>query len=449
MTSVQPYSARKALPAYNPAWFDYEHQNIQRAMAGIKGRQAATPYDFSARGRPNDDTIPVQRWLDSIAGSEGFFPEFFVVGAPVQLSPRTKIGGVGRMQCGLICTHPGDGLGSTHPINASTAAELYLSDFGITCNHPANLGGGFADVGGTYLFLARLYVEGFRHQILLDQSELVSLFGMSLTTSLNAISGLWIVNGPDHSPGAGQGFTNQIYCDTFQLNDVVGAVQLRDDGGVCHNYRNINANGGSLGLRAAGVIGLVVENLESEGHTSRSILLDSTSLNGYPVGPCIGLDIGRGCALADGSAYEIEVAAALGGEIHDGSFGQMATAAILISGDLVQLKIGDNSRFFGGLLTTAGFLAGTAARVQRQTITQRNQTHVPAPLVAGVGVVVTPATMGFAGTTERIIVGSRLLCANADMTNPEEVTVTAVGALDFTATFLSNKAALWRIWQIS
>lgn len=70
---------------------------------------------------------------------------------------------------------------------------------------------------------------------------------------------------------------------------------------------------------------------------------------------------------------------------------------------------------------------------------KQSMTTVTGTVTAGAGVVVTPASMS------GIVLGCTLTAVNADGTNGEEVTVTAVSTTTFTATFASNKAANWLI----
>jgi hypothetical protein len=70
---------------------------------------------------------------------------------------------------------------------------------------------------------------------------------------------------------------------------------------------------------------------------------------------------------------------------------------------------------------------------------KQQMTTVAGTVTAGAGVVVTPASMS------GISLGCSLTAVNADGTNGEEVTVTALSATTFTATFVSNKAANWLV----
>ncbi len=119
-------------------------------------------------------------------------------------------------------------------------------------------------------------VSGFYDGIVLDQTELATLRRVYFDTQLR--SGLWLVNGPDHTPTALGEFTNRI---TVQESNFSGhVVCVVDDGGIAHTFINNNFEGCSNSFRLADQILFVAEYNEFENSTAENFITATTSLTG-------------------------------------------------------------------------------------------------------------------------------------------------------------------------
>lgn len=346
--------------------------------------------------------------------------------------------GDGRTASVLSFSNAGDGLQSTWPINGSTGAYIGVRNLGITTTNAANAGGGFVDVGGTYVDLYNVKISGFKHQIIFDQTEIASVDVCDFGQGANGVSGIWLVNGADHTAGAATGYTNRITVTRSQFNCANGAqFNILDDGGDQHTFVDNNFNGGVTGIRAAGVAALVIGRNESEGHTSEDIYLADTTLAGAYVGPCSGFDIVANTPISGNGGRNITIQNAENGFIRANKFGQAACGINFINGaanQSVGVIIEGNSKLVRGAFRTAGlFVNGNTTVLRRQIIRQVAVTYIAAATAAG-SVAITPASMEF------IRVGTRLQIINEDGTSAEDTIVRAVTAATFTCTLASAKA---------
>src|SRR4051812_8822057 len=77
---------------------------------------------------------------------------------PLLIPKNVIVQGVGRLASGITFTHASDdGFTTREPINGSTGVRSGLRDLFISCNNAASAGGGFVDVGGTYIDLFNVY----------------------------------------------------------------------------------------------------------------------------------------------------------------------------------------------------------------------------------------------------------------------------------------------------
>ena len=363
--------------------------------------------------------------------------------ASLNIYKKTMLQGAGRQSSSLVYTGTGDGIKSTWPINSSTGVWNGLRDLSLTCNNAGNTGGGFVDVGGSFVDLDNVYIIGFKHQVIFDQTEVAGIHRSEFISGIAGGSGVWIVDGDDHTAGANKGFTNRITIDqSTQFNAGAGTYNLLIDGGSCHTIVGNNFNGGAIGIRAAGSWGLECTGNEFEGHTTADILLTNTRLGGTSAGPCHAPNI-KGNVASSACTYNIEVADVVGGAIEANGFGQATTAAIGFSGGAANnasgLSIKANVKAVTGSgKTAAPFIVGHGRVLHRNQIEQCGMTYVSTGIGAGINTV-TPQSMEFIG------VGTRLRATNADWTNSEDVLVTAVTGTTFTALFASAKAADWQV----
>lgn len=188
--------------------------------------------------------------------------------------------GAGAEKSILSFTHTGDGLVNANAINGSTAAHVYLRDFTVLCTNGANTGGGVVHVAGGYFYAEAIRMRGFKYGMIMDQSEICGV--EKSIFEFNTTGGLWLVNGPAHTPGAGTLFTNRIVISSNQFNG--NPIHLIDDGGVAHTIDSNNFNGSQTGIRLAGSLNCVISNNELEFCQNACIETATTTHLGVGVG---------------------------------------------------------------------------------------------------------------------------------------------------------------------
>ena len=392
-------------------------------------------------------------YANSIGGCKVVVPKgTYLLNASLLIYKNTTLVGEGRASSTLSFSQAGDGIQSTWPINSSTAVNIAIRDMNIITSNGANTGGGFADVGGTFLELTNVRFYGWKYNVILDQSELVRIDNCDF--ELWSTAGLWIVNGAEHTVGANGMFTNQICVTRCQFNTSTGAgagYAIADDGGVSHYFAGNNFNGGNFQIWAASVVGLTVlaNEFEAGTHFGGPIQLSNTKSGGGSTAPVTGFGI-RDNTCQWGS-YNIYLWACHDGEIKGNSFLQFSTAAIdydfSVIGRVSGVAISNNSKIITGAGKTAyPFFASTRFQFfQKQgQVDQKEEYYVVAPLTAtGSQTITLPLYI------DGIAPGAVLLCTNADGTASEQVRVTAISGLTFTAIFISTKTANWTVRVIS
>jgi hypothetical protein len=326
-----------------------------------------------------------------------------------------------------------------------------MRDIGIVNTNGANTGGGFADVGGTFVELSNVRLAGWKYDVILDQSELVRIDNCDFETWGTA--GLWLVNGADHTVGASNYYTNQITITRNQFNTAVGGGYgdaIADDGGASHYIVGNNFNGGNRQIIAAAVAGLTILNNEMEAGTDAEgpIQLSNKKVNGTALSPVSGFSI-KDNVLAWGS-YNVYLWACHDGEIKNNVCLQYTTAAIdydfSVTGLVSGVAIGNNNKVLtGNGKTYLPFFASSRAQfLQKQgKVDQLEQIYVVSALAGTGSQVITLLSL------DGIAPGAILLCANADETASEQVRVTAVSGVTFTAVFATTKTANWTIRVLS
>ena len=184
----------------------------------------------------------------------------------VPLAQNITIQGQGKFASVINFTHTGDGFTTTSPINSSSSVNVALRDIGISNSNASNAGGGYVDVGGTYIELSAFRVTGFAYGAILDQSELADITLCDF--EFQAKGGVWLVNGADHTPLAAQDYTNRIKIESCQFNNnTTGtAVGIIDDGGHCHTFTDNNFSGFATHIRSAGGANISILNGEFEAY---------------------------------------------------------------------------------------------------------------------------------------------------------------------------------------
>jgi hypothetical protein len=94
---------------------------------------------------------------------------------------------------------------------------------------------------------------------------------------------IWLVNGPDQSPGAHTTYTNRISISRCQINQADG-IGVIDDGGRDHSYRDNNFSGCRFGhLRLAGYGEYIVDRNYFEEAGGPPILVSNQTISGRNV----------------------------------------------------------------------------------------------------------------------------------------------------------------------
>jgi hypothetical protein len=402
--------------------------------------------DFGATGDgTTDDTIAIQdalTYANSLsAGATVYLPlGTYKCTAQLNIYPKTILQGAGKTTSILTFNHTGVGIKSTSPLNSSTAVYISLRDLKITNTNVSNVNGGYVDVGGSFITIDNIVVEGFKYGIIFDQTEVSSITNCAITPTIANGAGIWLANG-NYTGGANIGFTNRITITANQFNSVSTALaNILDDGGANHSIRDNNFNASQKGIRAAGVSSLVVSGNESEGHIDEDIYLADTTSNNVYVGPCQAPQISGNTLISGSGGANIRVENCDNGSIVNNFFGQAAAAITFVNGAANYSRgiiIEGNTKlilFVAPAVLPGTYISGFASTIANQIIRQTPASYSTTGLSAGT-VTVTPAQMEF------IYPGTQLVVQNNDGTNFEIVTVTSTTATTFTATFASNKAA--------
>ena len=218
-------------------------------------------------------------YANSIGGCVVKVPKgTYLLNATLNIYKKTILQGEGRAASILSFSQVGDGIDSTWPINSSTAAWIGIRDLGMVNTSGASTGGGFVDVGGTFVDLFNVYLSGWKNGIIFDQTEIATITQSEFTNNTN--SSIWLVNGADHTVGALQNFTNRITIKNCQINESSSVYGVIDDGGVMHSIVDNNFNGCLQHIRVAGISGLTISSNEFELGTSTSITVQATTKAG-------------------------------------------------------------------------------------------------------------------------------------------------------------------------
>jgi hypothetical protein len=207
------------------------------------------------------------------------------------MGKNVTLKGMGRQATRIQSAHTGAGIKMTAPLNASTAVFTLIEDLVISNTNALNTDGGYVDVGGTFVRINRVGIEGFKHNLILCQTELADFTACDFEVPLTSC--VWIVNNGAYIPGTLSGFTNRIAFHHCQFN---GAGVL-DDGGYAHAFNDCNFNGGGNHIRACGVVGLKISGGEFEAASADCILFSDVSWLGASIGNCLTVDIGGGAII--------------------------------------------------------------------------------------------------------------------------------------------------------
>ncbi len=449
---LYPPSDEEIAAGFVPVDLGYIWGDIRRAGAAVDG--------------VTDDWAAVQATLNISQFSQGRVASTFIpagqgalVSQPLRIYKNTRLHGDGMNNSFIVYTGTGDAIQSVWPVNSSTQAFITIEDLGITTTAgTGSLGAGFSDLGGSYIQLNRVYIYNFKYGVIFDQTENSSV-GNSVFTSIydTTAAGVWLVNGSDHTPGANPGFTNRITIDRCQFSFTVGSttttIGVQDDGGTNHAITNNNFNGCKIGARYSYVSALTHENNEHENAFVVDCLLDETTLAGAYFGPVYGFTIANNIFTSPGASGGsplggVIVNSAINGNIVDNVFANYSNGGVYFpntgsfafnvsSGIVIE---GNDKVVTGPSRTLAPLVAAANGAVLKAC--QLNQvpvTYVETALTVTGSQAVQPKSM------DGIRVGCRLVCRNNDGTNAEQVLVTAVSGVTFTASFTSTKIANWTV----
>lgn len=396
-------------------------------------------------------------------GSKVYFPAgVYTIDGTVTIRPQWHIYGDGIQNSIIHTNQTGDAFQHAGTFNIGPyTMENYIHDFSIYCDNGSSTGAAIDDESGAYVSIERVRTQGFKYAVVFDQTETSVISECIFDSYLTA--GIWLVNGNDHAGGSvSRRFTNVITIRNSQFNvaQESTAIGILDDGGGNHRIIGNNFEYGGAMMKAAGVVGLVIENNTSEGHVAVPLVLASRSQAAANVGPTKSFLI-TGNTFADATSAHISLEYAYGGEITNNYFTQYTCAspcvgtAIVFSGGsaapVAHVRVQGNTKgltnsgdWSEGGLTSAPFIGGWTNTINQNSVLQKTETYVASAASAGT-VTVTPAQpAGLEGISN----GTVLYCVNADGSNGEDVTVSSVntGAGTFQVTLGTSKSANWLIF---
>jgi hypothetical protein len=431
-------SAASNQVAYTPAGANAVVTTVQTKL-----RESVSVKDFGAVGDGvANDTTAIQAALtyaNSLSGTTIFVPEgTYKCTSSLNIYAGTTLEGEGKTNSILSFNNTGDGIKSTFAINSSSAANINLNNLRIINTNASNIGGGYVDVGGTFVNVFNCYFTGWKYGIIFDQTEIASI---DLCEFISSYVGVWLVNGADHTVSALPFFTNRITISRNGFNSAPACIaSILDDGGSAHSIVNNNFNAGLIGIRAACVTGLLISGNEGEVQLDCDIYLTDTTYAGQYYNPVSGFEISANLLISGSGGRNIAIKNASNGSIVNNFFGQATAAIAFINGSAnysTGVVIEANNKllsFVSPAVLPVDFVTGFGTILTHQIIRQVPVTYVVNSLSAGT-VTVTPATMEF------IYPGSKFMAMNNNNTAVEFITVTSTTSTTFTATFASNKAA--------
>ena len=403
---------------------------------------------FGAKGdNVADDKIAIQSTINFVSERGGGVvtvpASSYKSSGNIVLPANIILQGEGRRSSIISFTHSGDGLSSLFALNSSTAANIGIRDLAISCTNVANVGTGFINRGGSFVYLHNVYFSGWKYASVCDQGEICSFVECEFIVPAAGTAAIWLTNGPDYTAGASPMFTNRILISGCQFNSgSPTSIGVQDDGGSNHSVRDNNFNGGLMGARFCDCYGLVFDGNECEGAQGPDLVLDHTKAGGGYVGPCSGFKITGNTFVSGASGTNLRMNAGLNGQISGNTFAQAATAINFPNGannPCAGNVIEGNALLVRGAARTGGnLLDGARGPLQAQTIRQAACTFVAQPAAAGVARIA-PASM------QGIEAGQKLNVINEDGSNFEQITVRATAGKAFEAVLASPKKANWII----
>jgi hypothetical protein len=301
----------------------------------------ANVLDYGAAGDGvANDAAAIQAAINAATAAGGgvvFIPQgtYNCGSIVVIIEPNVTIRGEGYNSTILQWTGLDDGIRFEGNVNHAGGQRLsftLVEDIQLNCTNGANVaGGGYVDITGTFLALHRVKINGFGYSIIFDQSELADVDQCILQSANTAL--VWLVNGPEHTPGADFFYTNRISFTRNQFDQGLTVKPIiQDDGGYCHSFTENNYNGGTYHFRAAGVSGLTLGSSEWEGNNANPcIILTNTTASGVAVGTCVGVNVFGNLLVPVAGQSCIGISNVNGLEV-SGNFLQTTASIVKISG---------------------------------------------------------------------------------------------------------------------
>lgn len=308
-----------------------------------------------------DDTAKFQAAVFAAENGVCFVPAgVYILTAPIVIRGRTTLEGVGRRSSVLNFVNSGDGLQSTWPINGSNYADITVQGLYVLNTNPSNTGGGFVDVGGSYVHVIGNRFEGWKYGIVFDQTEISNIEGNEFFSLGTA--GIWLVNGDQHSYGAKGLYTNVITIAKNTIN--TGSIGIADDGGYTHNIEDNCINAGTVAMRFHQPGGAKITGNYMEMSKGSSIVFSSTRLDGSTSHPGTIASIDNNFIYPSDGQYAIDIQAASvqqlnanGNQILTGCHinGSVAPVAGIHGADNLRSDIADGLHATGNLQLGCGY----------------------------------------------------------------------------------------------
>lgn len=262
-----------------------------------KIREMTSVLDFGAQGDGvTDDTTAIQAAINAVNGAGGgilFFPiGTYICSSTLSMLQTVTLQGAGKAVSMLKWNTTGDGVAFVGTVNVQTLANTAVRDLALVCTNVSNTaGGGYTDLGGTFVELTNVHIKGFGYGIIFDQTELgdVDLCNIELQKT----GAIWLCNGSDHTPGANTAFTNRISVKRTQINEGTTVYGIIDDGGYAHTFDANNYNGCLSSIRVASALALTItaSEFESAGGSALVQFQATTLKTGTSVGNAQGVGV--------------------------------------------------------------------------------------------------------------------------------------------------------------
>jgi hypothetical protein len=251
----------------------------------------------------------------------------YICTSTLTMAKFVYIKGAGLRATTLQWNTTGAGIKMTSTINSSTPVNTGVYDITLYNINASNTDGGYVDVGGTYVYLERVRVAGFKYGIIFDQTELADINLCEMTRNITAC--VWLVNGPDYTTGARGLYTNRISIKSCQFNQEATAYCIIDDGGYAHTFDANNFNGGLTHIRNAGQINISITNSEFEGAASTNMVwTNTTSKLGTSVGQSLGIIVQNNLVIPTSGQFCISMANGTPLNVTGNYFGNSSVAKI-------------------------------------------------------------------------------------------------------------------------